>query len=229
MNLPRNLSSPSRNSPEYELTPETSQENVSTRENHPTCARHQQSHHESPLLRLPAELRNIVYEQVLSDATIMVCNIATSDAYQTLPSHLHYPRHLLQILQVCRQTYSETRTLILKFNKLLGFCEEICDYLEQCTLTHYQKAATDTIYLYSPGFCDCGLSVTPSVAALDSPVGEALLYLQRLQGLRKIVFKAILAEFDKMGFAEAAQAEHGRSHVGQVSLSSLALGGHLLD
>ncbi|KAI8939904.1 hypothetical protein NX059_003634 [Plenodomus lindquistii] len=65
---------------------------------------------ESPLLRLPAELRNAIYGYMFGDAYFIVGfqNHTTTIVYRN--------KQYLALLYVCRQTYTETALLPFKLN-----------------------------------------------------------------------------------------------------------------
>lgn len=88
----------------------------------------------SPLLRLPAELRNQIYTLLFSSLPILIC---FTTSYATRPidpcpfpiskprrwSHMHYSRLRLSLTEVCRQTYAETRLLPFALNTFTGYPE----------------------------------------------------------------------------------------------------------
>ncbi|KAH9873443.1 hypothetical protein IAQ61_004066 [Plenodomus lingam] len=88
----------------------------------------------SPLLHLPAELRNKIYTLIFHTLPILVC-FATSHASRPVDhcpasrtvkrrySHVHYSRVDLALLQTCRWIYFEARLLPFLLNTFKGFPE----------------------------------------------------------------------------------------------------------
>jgi hypothetical protein len=86
----------------------------------------------SPILRLPAELRNNVYNHVFRVRTIpLYCPPYAAHApgkpfwstmgFQKHQVHVHYPRGNLALLGTCRQIYSEAKLLPFTLNTFIGF------------------------------------------------------------------------------------------------------------
>ncbi|KAH3968678.1 hypothetical protein HBI81_129310 [Parastagonospora nodorum] len=77
---------------------------------------------DSPFLRLPAELRNTIYNYVLGGLAIMAPHSSSWCRIQVLsirpaPEELwQFPRHFLSIVQSCRQAYSESARLPFVLN-----------------------------------------------------------------------------------------------------------------
>ncbi|KAH9879390.1 hypothetical protein J1614_002830 [Plenodomus biglobosus] len=90
----------------------------------------------SPLLRLPAEIRNRIYSFVFCTEPILICFV-TSYATRAVdkcpiptsirrrPSHIHYSRLNLALIETCRQAYFECRLLPFLLNTFEGFPEAI--------------------------------------------------------------------------------------------------------
>ena len=70
------------------------------------------------LLRLPPELRNAVYKYVFLEDNIEIC--APHSKKTDSHSHTHYPKQNLQLLQTCRQVYTEARLLPFASNQFKG-------------------------------------------------------------------------------------------------------------
>lgn len=85
---------------------------------------------ESPLLRLPAELRNKVYTYVLGGREIELCcnescGCGGRRRYGRVPRGKqgpvsHYPRSLLALLETCHQVHGEARLLPFSSNMFLA-------------------------------------------------------------------------------------------------------------
>ncbi|KAH5134750.1 hypothetical protein HBH70_136750 [Parastagonospora nodorum] len=77
---------------------------------------------DSPFLRLPAKLRNTIYNYVLGGLAIMAPHSSSWCRIQVLsirpaPEELwQFPRHFLSIVQSCRQAYSESARLPFVLN-----------------------------------------------------------------------------------------------------------------
>lgn len=92
--------------------------------------------HNSPLLCLPAELRNTIYTFLFSSLPILIC-FATSHVTRLIDScpialskrrrwsHMHYSRLLLSLTEACWQTYAETRLLPFVLNTFTGYPEAL--------------------------------------------------------------------------------------------------------
>ncbi|OAL07518.1 hypothetical protein IQ06DRAFT_342243 [Phaeosphaeriaceae sp. SRC1lsM3a] len=87
----------------------------------------------SPLLCLPAEIRNQIYGYVLKDTFELCvknsCARGRSDPTIHGFGHAHFPRHLLYLLEACQQTHAEARLLLFRVNALHGDHEAIDKFL----------------------------------------------------------------------------------------------------
>jgi len=100
---------------------------------------------ESPLLRLPAELRNRIYEYVFRVDCINFFRMETWDYNSSKDSRPDYNPNpvrgtkpasqslssLLKSLLVCRQYYAETRLLVFKLSPLCGRPRDLLDAVEK--------------------------------------------------------------------------------------------------
>ncbi|KAF2622721.1 hypothetical protein BU25DRAFT_204842 [Macroventuria anomochaeta] len=69
----------------------------------------------SPLVSLPAELRNIIWALVLGEKTFDIkCEVRIP--WGTTTTNLTIQKHYLSLLRTCRQIHSETRLLPFKLN-----------------------------------------------------------------------------------------------------------------
>ncbi|CAO2656961.1 Nn.00g057640.m01.CDS01 [Neocucurbitaria sp. VM-36] len=84
--------------------------------------------HESPLLRLPGEIRNKIYIYIFRVGSVRVCCERLSPtATNAYPKHavIHYMRRHLAIIEACRQTYAEAHRLPFTLNEIVGSAESI--------------------------------------------------------------------------------------------------------
>lgn len=128
----------------------------------------------SPLLRLPAEICNQIYEYVLSDASIYacsnyICRVATDSTSSRwgVSSHAHFPRHLLHLLEVCQQIHSEARLLLFNINCLAGEIGDVHDFLTNEWLGFDQVSALKSLQLeiwgdYNMGYDHEGVTGNPT-------------------------------------------------------------------
>lgn len=83
----------------------------------------------SPLLNLPAELRNQIYACVFTTSRLLICRpCAACDHFHVLSSplkkrcqHAHYPRSNLSLLACCRQVHTEAEFLPFALNTFTGY------------------------------------------------------------------------------------------------------------
>lgn len=112
----------------------------------------------SPLLRLPAELRNKIYEYALS-GDVRVCFPGTCDeCWQKI--HEPPPRHFggcISLLQTCRQAYTEA--------KLLPF-----------TLDTFSDSTSDLIHYLGYKFEEWQLNAVTSVKVCVEPYHVGLMH-----------------------------------------------------
>ncbi|EFQ95529.1 hypothetical protein PTT_06326 [Pyrenophora teres f. teres 0-1] len=133
----------------------------------------------SPLLRLPAELRNKVYTYVFHTPPIR-------------PYRDHrvygawaYSRRRLRLLQVCRQVYFEARLVPFTCNVFAGYAEHVIELLvtnfarEQAGMVAKVRIDVDAFAVYREG-------VIPEVGLKKWFTGE-LWELAGLRGLREVV------------------------------------------
>ncbi|KAH5153477.1 hypothetical protein HBH69_127310 [Parastagonospora nodorum] len=80
---------------------------------------------ESPLLRLPAEIRNNIYENVLGGhefrRNVYIVDIFSLSKQIDLGKH----RRLLAITATCRQLQNETQKLVFRLNSVAGECIDV--------------------------------------------------------------------------------------------------------
>jgi hypothetical protein len=100
--------------------------------------------------------------------------------------HVHYPRHLLNVLQACQETYAESRLLVFSLNQHVGDHLAIYGHVDK-VLTMEPRSDIHEIRLEIPHndiFHPISNKITFSGALSLRP---ALRYISGLQGLRKIV------------------------------------------
>ncbi|KAL1795123.1 hypothetical protein ACET3X_006939 [Alternaria dauci] len=95
----------------------------------------QRNHRKSPLLRLPAELRNKIYEYVFLSQPIRPFR-----EHREWP-HWAYPRSQLNLLEACRQIYLEAKLFPFALNVFVGYAEHVIELL----LTTFTTSQTDII------------------------------------------------------------------------------------
>ncbi|KAF3001333.1 hypothetical protein E8E13_005790 [Curvularia kusanoi] len=97
---------------------------------------------ESPLLRLPAELRNRIYGYAMSGGVTLEDHL--------LPAELavahNPPGASLALPKVCYQLHQETALLLFSLNTFTGSSTTIEDFLD--ALGEYQKAKIESITVY---------------------------------------------------------------------------------
>jgi hypothetical protein len=159
-----------------------------TNERSATCNRLQ-----SPLLRLPGEIRNRIYALAFTVQHVQVIqrvwSIPTSFMYVVFPddwrgierSQVYPLSELISSTTVCRQFYAEASPLIPRLNE---FCFISTDRRWTEHMPQKFLQAIETIKLIS-----CALETLEEMQQLVD------ITLSRLGGLRKIVVKATLANF----------------------------------
>jgi hypothetical protein len=104
---------------------------------------------QSPLLRLPAELRNKVYAYVLGGREIELCGYQRCQICNQAPYRdaiSHYPRNLLNLLHACRQCHSEARLLPFSSSTFIALPDEV-NYIISRHFSHAQTHAIEAIGL----------------------------------------------------------------------------------
>jgi hypothetical protein len=90
---------------------------------------------ESPFLRLPGEIRNIVYEYALTDGTYDFVQTSLEDTGSARSREFKMTKHKnsgLALLQVCRDIYDDTR--LLPFNSNTFRCDTLQTFDRLTTL-----------------------------------------------------------------------------------------------
>jgi len=135
----------------------------------------QQNASRSPLLKLPAELREIIYNLVLADLKIRVCGKLKCDYCQRqkeldrqdnypwkdpsnpsahgkdshwLDQGIHYPHHLLALTATRRQIHAETCLIPFESNVFCGYLLNL-DAILSGWLLPFQIAALRKLHIYS--------------------------------------------------------------------------------
>ncbi|KAF1948794.1 hypothetical protein CC80DRAFT_571655 [Byssothecium circinans] len=158
---------------------------------------------ESPLLRLPGELRNRIYSYVLGNHIIdqyglledgetykekcMCCTLAEYGRYSSSPPL--YIKSLLTLPSTCKQLYTETHMLIFTLNILqLGhiveFKEEVFDVLPERAKNAITRVRVDSGALYDLERCTYG-----AYMRFETPTMHREIYrhmLVELRGLKKM-------------------------------------------
>jgi hypothetical protein len=148
----------------------------------------------SPLLRLPAEIRNKICSYVLRDGCIRVCTERWSKSgcrpcRSKVFSHAHFTIRLLRLLETCQQIYAEARLLVFSLNPLIGgYFGGIDGFLTDNSLDPSQEAAITTLVAWSIIAFDCRGEGCMHEKDLDY-LGGILKRLTRLPGLGKIVVR----------------------------------------
>jgi hypothetical protein len=100
--------------------------------------------------------------------------------------HVHYPRHLVNILQVCQQTYAESRLLVFRLNQYIGDHLAMHGHVDK-VLTIEQRSEIHEVHLEIP-HNDIYHPISNKIIFSGAPsLRPALRYISGLQGLRKIV------------------------------------------
>ncbi|KAI8940192.1 hypothetical protein NX059_003898 [Plenodomus lindquistii] len=121
-------------------------DNDTANEDHPNTKITLRNQKTSPLLRLPAELRNNIYQLVFEGRSIA----STRDDFQPCVTLGRTPLRTLNIslLFTCRQTYSETRLIPFAVNPMIGFLDLPLGLIG--SLTGGQIDALSTVHLWAP-------------------------------------------------------------------------------
>ena len=100
----------------------------------------------SPLLRLPAEIRSIIYSTVLKSHKFLTSRLNQYlDKYGT--TYVKY-RTLLKLLLVCREIYFESRLLVFGLNVVSHInSDEHLKWMERQWCAE-QRAAVRALYFY---------------------------------------------------------------------------------
>ncbi|KAG9188716.1 hypothetical protein G6011_07421 [Alternaria panax] len=120
-------------------------ERLSRREADLRTLRNQQA---SPLLRLPGEIRNAIYEYALGGHHIYL-----NEHYPKLRSILIRSvdgeqvskHHLFALGNTCRQTYSESAVMLLSLNEILGYFWSTIEHRRCARFTPSQRDAIRNI------------------------------------------------------------------------------------
>lgn len=170
----------------------------------------------SPLLRLPAEIRNRIYEYTLHDTCINTCQeikcprthkfcfdagiCQRSDFGPRVQIpwssrcmdhlHVHFAKDRLQLLQVCQQIYAEAKLLVFSSNTLTGNIIRVDQFLGKDNWSRNQINAIRTVKL------ECNLRFICLAAGRDISVmrpGQtfSLTGLAKIQNLEKVIFHLI--------------------------------------
>ncbi|KAH6848873.1 hypothetical protein B0T12DRAFT_515440 [Alternaria alternata] len=105
----------------------------------------QRNHRRCPLLRLPAELRNKIYEYVFISHPVRPFR-----EHREWP-HWAYPRSQLNLLETCRQIYFEAKLFPFALNVFVGYAEHVIELL-LTTFTASQTNTISTVRLYVDAF-----------------------------------------------------------------------------
>ncbi|CAN9354215.1 unnamed protein product [Alternaria alternata] len=105
----------------------------------------QRNHRRCPLLRLPAELRNKIYEYVFLSHPVRPLR-----EHREWP-HWAYPRSQLNLLETCRQIYFEAKLFPFALNVFVGYAEHVIELL-LTTFTASQTNTISTVRLYVDAF-----------------------------------------------------------------------------
>ncbi|CAN9441274.1 unnamed protein product [Alternaria alternata] len=105
----------------------------------------QRNHRRCPLLRLPAELRNKIYEYVFLSHPVRPFREHREWPYWA------YPRSQLNLLETCRQIYFEAKLFPFALNVFVGYAEHVIELL-LTTFTASQTNTISTVRLYVDAF-----------------------------------------------------------------------------
>ncbi|KAF2847889.1 hypothetical protein T440DRAFT_509903 [Plenodomus tracheiphilus IPT5] len=156
----------------------------------------------SPFLRLPSEIRNLIYGFVVEGVitrsfnpkslhfTSTTCSHATPT--QKFDSDDESPARFISLLSVCRQINSETYILPFKLNAFGSFrIQDLGDYLNE--FAPWQRNAITTVRFISqnlcpkPGQLSCGCDLCVYLVHDDEAIREAFATLPDLPSLKRIV------------------------------------------
>jgi len=143
---------------------------------------------DSPLLRLPAELRNSIYIYILGGHTVELCyaqRCLTCDNRGLSTGAFpiwHHPGSNLFLLEASYQIYTETRLLPFSSNVFIGTPKDVANFPKHTLQDHQAKAIRAIGLQYDGVDID---HMHPE--RLGKEVVAALSTLAADQGLRKIV------------------------------------------
>jgi hypothetical protein len=162
----------------------------------PSTTRNRQ---ESPLLRLPPELRTHIYEIALGGRRIQVCDVKSCASTRhrcrtrakklTYDTYFHLRRRYLALLVTCRQVHEETKLFPFMLNEFVGYHWEI-HLATYYRLTDAQVSAITNIRMYvnnddvkyflnGEKLANCGIQLSERFLS-------TLQVLAHLRGLNKI-------------------------------------------
>ncbi|KAF1832936.1 hypothetical protein BDW02DRAFT_624666, partial [Decorospora gaudefroyi] len=144
----------------------------------------QRNQRDSPLLRLPAELRNKIYRFVLGGNHIRPYCETVMGVWEVSFPGWAYSRLQLALLEVCRQVYAETKLLPFSLNRFVGYPEHMFELLAT-SLTPTQANALKTVYFYVDQFGIYGLGDMPH-CGLTRWFTVNLMELGKYEGLQKV-------------------------------------------
>ncbi|XPS93152.1 hypothetical protein M3J09_002520 [Ascochyta lentis] len=177
---------------------------------------------QSPLLRLPVEIRYMIWEHILGDKDFSLWTIDGKFLLTFRKPETNFwagtkIRHHFALTRVCRQTHAETRFLPFLLNAISTTPPCLSVWLKRFNQAQLSCIRTVTIY-------QCQLSFGQDV--IHPHVRNALWAMRELTGLRKIH----LHRDNKTYMGEDSSAQHKvalgaavRSMVGQFER------GHLID
>jgi hypothetical protein len=130
---------------------------------------------QSPLLRLPAELRNKIFKLAVGGHTIHLYH--TSTLFHTSVTDLkilYRDRHCFALLSVCRQIYLETALLPFSANTL-SFHNKVCSTLFMKQRLPIEREAISCVKVHLT------LDTIPDLSTFNIPWSSALPNLTRLE------------------------------------------------
>ncbi|KAF2850754.1 hypothetical protein T440DRAFT_84248 [Plenodomus tracheiphilus IPT5] len=132
---------------------ESQPNNDSDYKEHPNTAISLRNQEASPLLRLPVELRNSVYELVFGGHSINLTRNNPPRWLSSKPSQPPFRTSALSLLFTCRQLHAESRLLPFALNPVFcdhGLNEDLIS--ESCRLTPDQLDSISTAQVRSSSF-----------------------------------------------------------------------------
>ena len=165
----------------------------------PSTTRNRQ---ESPLLRLPPELRTRIYEIALGGRQIRVCDVKSCASTRhrcrtrakklTYDTYFHLRRRYLALLVTCRQVHEETKLFPFMLNEFVGYHWEI-HLATYYRLTDAQVSAITNIRIYMNSddvkYCLNGEKLANFGIQLSERFVSTLQVLAHLRGLNKITIE----------------------------------------
>jgi hypothetical protein len=144
----------------------------------------------SPLLRLPAELRDKIYNHVLGVSYIELCRlypcfVCRQIAPDSLDPVWHFKGHL-PFLSTCWQIYTEAKLLPFILNPILGYASDMALFLHPAFKQWQLRAITELQIVVRR---DQLFSTSKSMSLLHVPesyLGIVLSRLGGLQGLKRV-------------------------------------------